>query len=305
MKNHAFIILAHKQPALLARTIRALERDNHFFFINVDKKTRDFEGFESSLGGCRNVFFFRESVYHCGISHLYCLLKIIKQARQNKPEIDFYHIISGQDYPLRSSECFDDFFENNERSYMYFDNEEYLRSMKNIFVRMSQDWHLNRTGGRLRRVYNILKMPRLLGLVFRRKDNPDYYNNSGWDWFSWNKKVVDYVFRYLDKNPDYIKRYNHTVTPTEHIFHAILGPVCNELQIEKMEPLRFVSWNPQRPVKTSYRPYNLTHEDYDKVINSRAFFCRKVDEQESSKLLDMIDSQRMTPYNLKEHTDFI
>ena len=53
-----------------------------------------------------------------------------------------------------------------------------------------------------------------------------------------------------------------------------------------------------------HRPYILTEMDYDLVVNSKAFFCRKVDEKISAKLLDMIDSQRGQKYNIFEHDYF-
>ena len=40
------------------------------------------------------------------------------------------------------------------------------------------------------------------------------------------------------------------------------------------------------------RPYILNEEDFLDIINSQAFFCRKVDLQESKKLLDLIDQNR-------------
>jgi len=40
MKNHAFLILAHRQPALLGRIVRILAEENHYFFIFIDEKSR-------------------------------------------------------------------------------------------------------------------------------------------------------------------------------------------------------------------------------------------------------------------------
>ena len=54
MLNHAFLIMAYNNPELLARTIRLLECDNHYFFVHIDKKA-DLEPFRLSLNGIKNM----------------------------------------------------------------------------------------------------------------------------------------------------------------------------------------------------------------------------------------------------------
>lgn len=36
--NHAFLIMAHREPKLVKRIVSQLIDNNHFFFIHVDKK---------------------------------------------------------------------------------------------------------------------------------------------------------------------------------------------------------------------------------------------------------------------------
>lgn len=121
---------------------------------------------------------------------------------------------------------------------------------------------------------------------------------GGWSWFTWNIQTARYVLKYLDEHPEFYKRFNHTYCGDELIFQTILKPVMNKLKIDGEHPLRFVSWKPRRPIESPYRPYTLNELDYDYVINSAAFFCRKVDLPESSKLLDMIDEQRGNEFDV-------
>ncbi len=58
-------------------------------------------------------------------------------------------------------------------------------------------------------------------------------------------------------------------------------------------------------VDTNYRPFDFTEEDYNYIINSKAFFCRKVDEVKSATLLNMIDAQRGDNYNIEEHKHYV
>ena len=56
---------------------------------------------------------------------------------------------------------------------------------------------------------------------------------------------------------------------------------------------------------------NLVHllSEYNQslyyIINSKAFFCRKVDEVNSATLLNMVDAQRGDNYNIEEHKHYV
>ena len=301
MKNHAFLLMVHKQPNLMGRIIRVLAKENHHFFIHVDKKVKRMDEFVDAVKNVHNVHFAKKrvSVYHCGISQLYALMGLFDEALHEEPQMDFFHVISGQDYPVRSNEQFDAFFEKTDHSFMYINSEELqLGTINNL--RLSEDWHLNRTSGRFYKWFYKLHMPHILGVLFPRKQIPDYW--GAWDWFSWSRRVLVFVMDYLNDNPKYVKRFNHTVCPTENIFSTLLKRHCEELGIEHKNPLRYISWHPHRPIVTTYRPFNFTEEDYMYIIDSKAFFCRKVDENESSKLLDMIDNQRGAFYDIDKHS---
>lgn len=300
MKNHCFLILAHKQPELLRRIVSILAAPNHYFVINVDSKYKNIQEFKDKLSGIANVTIVNYSVFHCDFSHLEALLAMFKTALAIG-NIDYYHVISGQDYPLRSNEQFDLFFESTDHSFMWIDREDSKKEKERDYFQNA--WHFNKLNKISSKVYHGLKVGIILGYILRRKPIPGY--SGGWDWFSWHSSVVDYFFSYLDKHPNYVKRYNYTMTPTEHIFHTVVAKKLKELRIENENPLRYVSWNPKREVSTPYRPYNLNELDYPFVINSKAFFCRKVDEKESNRLLDLIDAQRNEPYNINEHDYFI
>lgn len=302
MKNHAFVILSHKQPKLLGRIVNVLKSENHYFFINVDKKHIDFLEFKNEVEG-ENVTFFRESIYHCGYSHLEVLYKIFKYALSYTTRIDYIHVISGQDYPIRSNKQFDEFFENTNHSFMYIDSGDFKESMAGRYKKYANGWYLNKTEGLLFEIWNKFHLSFIMGKIIKRKEIPNYV--GGWDWFSWERTVLEYVVNFMDQNPEYVKRYNHTLCPTEHLFPTILQDRCHELLIESNNPLRYISWQPHRLISETYRPFIFNELDYNYIKESKAFFCRKVDEANSAKLLDLLDEHRQEEYNIHDHTDFI
>lgn len=305
MKNHVFIILAHKDPCLLARTINILSKSNHYFFIHLDGKARDCDLYKSWFTALTNIFFIekRFDVYHGGISMIHATLALFDAVINSGVYFDYIHLISGQDYPLRSNDQFDEFFEHTNHSFMYIDEGELLEYMQPFYERYANEYHFNKTSGLIPILYDRLKLGKIISCVIPRKPIENYH--GGWQWFSWNIQTLNYVLDYIQIHPGYLRRFNHTTSPDEHVFATILISKIEELGIESVNPLRYISWHPHRKVDTTYRPFTFTELDYDYIIKSKAFFCRKVDEVESAKLLDMIDMQRGDKYYINEHTDYV
>lgn len=309
MKNHAFLMPVHKQPSLVARIIREQQAPNHHFFVHVSGQVNNYVEFVSACKDLNNVYFVdRIPVYHCGVSQVYATLILLEAAKKHSAHFDYIHHTSGQDYPLRSVKQFDEFFEHTDESFMCFNYEksmDYWRKIYNWHVYM---YHSNGDDSWFDKL--IIKIGNTkIGSKILRRWHIDHLAGS-WDWYSWSDKVVDFVDKEIHKNMIFgksllLRRFNYTCGAGEHIFATILYPYLEELKIRKHYPLHFVSWNPRREVGTTYRPYNLNELDYELVINSQAFWCRKVDEIESAKLLDMIDAQRGNDYIITEHDYFL
>ena len=307
MKNHAFLILAHNQPRLLTRTLSHLSAPNHHFFINVDAKSKHYKemvDFVNKHKGEANVHFIKKPVacYWAGISLVDAEIKLLKTAMEYPVEFDYYHLISGTDYPLRSNDQFDAFFENTDDSFMCFNFEEDIDYWMPIYKMKTNQYHTNGKHTFCEKVFLRIVNSRAGRTLFKRKPLPTLA--GGWQWFSWSDNVVKYVLDYLAEHPNFRRRFNHTSSPDEHFFTTMLYSHLDELKIRKHFPLRYISWHAYREIETKKRPYNLNELDYDRVINSAAFFCRKVDEMESAKFLDMVDEQRGNRYDITEHDYF-
>ena len=131
---------------------------------------------------------------------------------------------------------------------------------------------------------------------------------GGWDWFTWSDKVVNYVMTYIEENrfnkSSLLVRLSHTNAPSEKFYTTLLFDKLERLKVRKYYPLRFVSWTPHHPINVKRLPYPLNELDYEYVVNSPTFFCRKIEEVESAKLLDMIDAQRDSAFNIEQFTEF-
>lgn len=312
MKNHAFIIPAHKQPQLLHRILKNLEFPNHYFFIHVNKKVKDISAFVNALQDVKNVEFVeRICIYHGTISQVYATIKLLKATDKHPVHFHYIHQISGQDYPLRSNQQFDEYFEGTNDSFMCYAHETNLEEVQKSRLCRTSGYYPNiqldgLIGKYIRYFCKIVGNNNVVKFVFPRTQIDNLSN--GWDWFSWSDKVLDYVLCQINKtdNEGYqlLERFSHTLSPSEMYFQTLLKPHLETLHIRKHFPLRYVSWQPHRPISTNYRPFNLNELDYDFILKTPAFFCRKVDEIESAKLLDLIDKQRGTYFNVDDYADF-
>lgn len=305
MKNHAFIMPVHKQPRLLARIIKVLQSDNHYFFVHVSGQVENYNEFVEACSELKNVNFVKRiPVYHCGISQVYATMIMLDAVMAHPVHFDYVHQISGQDYPLRSNEQFDDYFDNTADSFMCYNYEDQMDKWIPIYNEQVNRYYNYGPASLWDRIVIKIGNSRIGNRFFKRMPIPNLA--GGWDWFSWSDKVVDFVYNTLQspEGKKLLKRFKYTCAAGEHLWQTILYTHLDELHIRKHFPLRYISWGTYREVKQTHRPYDMNDEDYDRIINSAAFFCRKVEEKESGKLLDMIDAQRGQGYDISEHDYF-
>lgn len=118
--NHAFLMVVHDYPEQVAEIVHLLDASNHFFFIHVDKK--------SSARMMENPCILklkqqvnckissRVSVNWGGYSQIQATLYLFQMISNTTIDFSFYHLISGQDYPLVNTLVFDDFFQLHQNS---------------------------------------------------------------------------------------------------------------------------------------------------------------------------------------------
>lgn len=291
MLNHAFIIQVHKQPELFKRIVKRLAAPNHYIFVNVDKKVSD-TAFKKAVVGIDNIVFLKDEgrtdVRWGGFSQIACTLQLLKKVLTYPIAIDYIHSLSGQDYPCVSNEAFDRFFEEHDgESFMMFDSPEEHKEWskpRGKYEERYMRWHFNDRPGYMKLLEKPIRLIERFHYI--RSAIPNV--RAGWSWFTWHRSVVEYVLRYCEEHPSYMKRFHDTSCCDELIFHTFLYPHFHELRIHPDNCLRYIDWHPSRPYEGRL-PLILDERDYNSVLCSGALFCRKVDEKHSGKLLDMLD----------------
>ena len=225
-------------------------------------------------------------------------LHLLEATRRSDVHFDYVHSISGQDYPVVGNEEFDDRMERADGfSFMWYDrDEEHAKWIQpgGYYERRYRWWCLSRErvrSGLMKKVLGKFDQYSRVFLVRKKIEGI----RAGWSWFTWHHSVVDFVLDFMERHPEYLRRFHHTYCCDELIFHTLLYPHLDRLKIHKDNALRYIEWHPKRSYSGKL-PLLLEETEYDDIIGSGALFCRKVDGKASVRLLDQLDE-----YSSKQH----
>ena len=120
--KHAYLIMAHEDFYILEKLVLLLDNEHNDLYIHIDKKVKefDFRYFNNLAKKSKIKFIDRINVYGGDFSQIECHLKLLEEATKN--EYEYYHMISGTDLPIKSSEKIYEFFHNSKYEYITFNN---------------------------------------------------------------------------------------------------------------------------------------------------------------------------------------
>jgi hypothetical protein len=218
----AYLIFAHNNLKHLGRLIDALNGDEVSFFIHIDKKVviNDFFKEYDNVTVLKN----RISVNWGGYSFVEAILLGLKSAYQ-AGAFDYYVLLSGVDYPIRSNQYIQSFFsEHKGKSFINIvkmpGNGKSLDRL--YYYHIEGDWRQKNTIKMLSiRIINSL----IMGVRIKRKLPPryaDYIMYGGSSWWALHRDFVAYLMKFYDTNPVFFNFYKHTFCPDEMIFQTII-----------------------------------------------------------------------------------
>lgn len=112
----AYIILAHKLPEQLHRLVSRLDDEGAVFVIHLCKNTGegDFKKTHELFKYKKNVFFCKREDGSWGeFGIVQAVLNGMELLLNKNPDFDYLHVISGNDYPIKSNEYLKKFFAKN------------------------------------------------------------------------------------------------------------------------------------------------------------------------------------------------
>ena len=216
----AYLVFAYKNPQLLKRLIETLSSEDCAFFIHIDKKS-DLDDFALINGD--NIFFTDERipVYWAEFSGVQAILILIRQAFKASQQYDYFVLLSGSEYPLKSRKYIHDFFASN-----------YGMEFMNIVKMPSQEASKPISRIKTVRIQSHRPVLRFFMRVLARLHlaTRDYRKHlgslepySGNAWWALTRDACRYVLEFSAHHRAVIQYFENTFAPEEMFFHTVLG----------------------------------------------------------------------------------
>lgn len=216
----AYLVFAYKNPQLLKRVIGKLSTEDCSFFIHIDQKSSIHEF--SRIGG-ENVLFseHRIPVYWAEFSGVQAILLLLRQALQRRQDCDYFVLLSGSEYPIRSARYIHTFLGENRGlefiNIVKMPNEAAGKPISRInTLRIQSD-----------RPYRRFAVRVMAKLGLAQRDYRRYLGSlepyAGNTWWALTRNACQYILEFVDCNQHVTEYFQNVFAPEEAFFHTILG----------------------------------------------------------------------------------
>ena len=288
--KQAYLVLAHHQFGLLKKQIALLDDDRNDIFIHIDKKSRnvDFNDIKS-VAKSSNVYFTERIAVSWGGFSMVCAELILLESALNHGNYSYYHLLSGVDLPLKTTdEIFSFFEENYGTEFVHFCSDDIaLNKNCNLLNRIALYYPFQESHRSLFiKMLSSLCKHIQLALGTNRVYHTDKVFGYGSQWFSITDKLAEYVI----KNKNYIFEFFKCSCCSDELFLQSLilnSDFKNRLAQKDLNQegstafKRLIDWK-------RGSPYVFRMGDYDLLMSSDCFFARKFDENVDPIIIDAI-----------------
>lgn len=286
--KHAILIMAHKNYSFLHHLIEYFERDC-YVFVHIDKKSEITKDEIACLRQMPQVagVYQKYSVHWGGFSILKCELFMLKDALK-KCDADYFHVISGQDYPIKPIDVFLEYFRVNYGfSFAQYVHLPHPRWQQNTYERFVYYYPYDvidrRTSKNPSWIRKTVDYQKKWGI---KRHIPQHFDHlyGGSQWFSLHKNALEKLLDYSRNHKSFYRRLKWTFAPEETFFTSVLvnvmpvGMVINNNH-------RYIRWK----LENGNIPANLGPEHFYYLSTSQDFFARKMEEPYCADLLKLID----------------
>ncbi|GFP74206.1 beta-1,6-N-acetylglucosaminyltransferase [Clostridium fungisolvens] len=290
MGRHAYLIIAHSEFNLLKILLHMIDDERNDIFIHIDKKVKSFDrDYISREIKKSNVYFSdRINVVWGSVSQIECELMLLDMAI--KGTYSYYHLLSGQDLPIKNQDYIHDFFDrNNGKEFIRFNcgNFNYYDRVKYYYFFINKIGRSKTlTSKTIRMLEKILLSIQSILKVNRIKNSNIIYQ-KGTNWFSITNDLAQYV---IEKSNQILKDYKYTLCCDEVFLQTLVvnSPFINNLYHLKFDNdihaiMRLIDWE-------RGDPYIFRKEDYKDLLTSDMLFARKFSMKTDKDIVDIIYS---------------
>lgn len=292
MSKIIYCLQIYSLPEQVQQLINRLDDYNVIFVINV-----------SSLSNIANFKFFaryselyyvndalRVKVYWGGYSQVQQTLNSFIWITNNITDYTHVILLSETTYPIKNSFFISEFFRNNkEKSFFRFSKIGDMCKWKNPIYRLNRLYlydliKFNRNNWAKKIIINIFKKIKVNNIINYKLKFFNYDIYAGSNWFSINKKMLEYVINFINCNDKFLKLFKYAGLADEIFFHTILLNSKYSKDIVNYNYL-YVDWSD----KTEW-PKVFRINDFHKLSKIPHFFARKFNMNVDRDILDKIDN---------------
>lgn len=288
MNKHAYLIIANNRFEQLRFLLSLLDDPRNDIYLLIDKKTPLTQPDKQKLHACvklTTLLILHDVKITWGTySQIAAEMELFETASKNE-KYDYYHLISGQDLPLRNQDYIHDFFDKHpDKIFLTIPCQEIYQKVRipervlynHYFIRFYGKSSLNSATKKFFRGLEKLNfgIQKLVGTTKRRRNNlPSikYASKYASNWVSLNDVAVRYIVsqkNFIHKTFRYAFLCDELFVPTvllnndrfkDTVYHP--KPV-HDRPDELQGNLRYINW-------WDGSPYVWTDEDWDKVEYGR------------------------------------
>lgn len=285
MYRQAYLIIAHRYDETFKTLLRMLDRDENDIYVHMDLKNKQFDEDDCRKLIKKSSIYFtkRTSVTWGGYSQINSELILLEMATAHR-KYNYYHLLSGQDLPIKSNNEIMNFFKKHQGvEFVAFDKEKF-----DCDDRVRYFYPLQEMVGRNRKSFlgRISSAMTLFQKVAHLKRNAEIQFQKGPNWFS----ITDDLARYVIERKEWIRKAFHDTICCDEVFLQTI--VINSVFAERIyqyastknteeAAMRLVDWE-------RGGPYVFKSEDYSELLNSNMFFARKFDCQTDNNIVNKL-----------------
>lgn len=277
--------MAHKDNVTFRTLIRLLDHPDNHIYVHMDIKNRSYnqKHVELEVRRSRVYHIQRQNITWGGFSQISVELSLL-QAATAVDNYDYYHLLSGDDLPIKTySQIQDYFIRQKGMQFVTMDKAEFVNDNRiQIYHFFQEKVGRNKTGFFPVLEQISLKVQKRLGI----KRYPDFIFQKGENWFS----ITDEFARYILENGKWISK----------VFKY--SSCCDEVFVQTLlVNSKFKDYLPPKTSEGNYHnnaryndwlrgnPYVWREEDFDFLVNCDRCFARKFDENMDLNIIKRIE----------------
>lgn len=285
----ACIITAYHKFEQLNTLIDLLSR-RFEVYVHIDKKSDD--KWKNILIDNNHVHIYSKFCVNWGGSnHLKAIVWLMNEAVSANKDISYFHIISGDDWPVR----------NLDEIYDHFEVSSEIALLTTKMSDMTDEWY--KTSAKWQKYYSFLdifnyknlkqkifvklfvKWQQLVGV--NRFKKLDIELAQGLVWGDVPRDAFEYCMTYIHDNPEFWEFMTYGHASEEFFFQTILANSVVFNNRISNKNYRYINWNKKN---RSY-PAILDIDDYKDITDGEWYFARKIDLSISRELIDKLSDK--------------